>query len=74
MITQPTLTREEWALVLELLDQELHELPGEIHHTDRANYREKLQTRRVAVEKVQQAIRQALDAWRASSMREAATD
>lgn len=74
MITQPTLTREEWALVLELLEQELHELPSEIHHTDRADYREKLHTRRVVVERIERTLRRALEAWQASSMRDTATD
>jgi len=46
MIAKPDLTREEWALVAELLRNELTELPAEIHHTDSRNYRDTLHVRR----------------------------
>ena len=74
MITQPTLTNEEWELVLELLEQELHELPSEIHHTDRADYREKLQNRRVTVDRIVQTLRPAIEAPDVPIVRETAPD
>ena len=42
---QPTLSPEEWDLVIELLNREQKELRAEIHHTDSKNYRNKLSQR-----------------------------
>ncbi len=46
MIDQPRLSEAEWALLVELLQHELQELPVEIHHTRTNEYREELVTRR----------------------------
>ncbi len=40
------LSGAEWALVVELLEQELRELPVEIHHTQTSDYRHDLIARR----------------------------
>ncbi len=45
MYDQINLSDAEWALVIELLQQEHHNLPMEIHHTRVASYREKLRHR-----------------------------
>ena len=45
MNEQPKLSAAEWALVIELLEREHHDLPGELHHTRLASYREELQRR-----------------------------
>ena len=45
MHEQPMLSAEEWALVIELLKQEHDDLPGELHHTSAASYREDLRRR-----------------------------
>jgi len=45
MYEQPKLSAEEWGLVIELLQREHRDLPGEIHHTDLASYREGLRRR-----------------------------
>ncbi len=34
-----TLNDEEWELVIDLLESERKELPGEIHHTDSPDYK-----------------------------------
>ncbi len=44
------LSEAEWALVLELLEQELRELPVEIHHTQTSDYRHDLIARRRLVQ------------------------
>ena len=46
MTDQPRLSEGEWALVVELLERELEELPVEIHHTRTSSYREELIGRR----------------------------
>jgi len=43
--TQPVLTEEEWALVVELLEREEKELPAEIHHTRTSTVRDELHKR-----------------------------
>jgi len=43
---------EERQLLLQLLDKERHELPSEIHHTDRCHVREDLKRRLQAVERL----------------------
>jgi len=45
MYEQPNLSEAEWALVVELLQQERDELPVEIHHTRTASVREGLRNR-----------------------------
>ncbi|OHB77683.1 MAG: hypothetical protein A2W31_16330 [Planctomycetes bacterium RBG_16_64_10] len=45
MNEQPQLSEAEWALVIELLQREHHELPTEIHHCRVANYRDELRHR-----------------------------
>jgi hypothetical protein len=41
----PTLTKEEWSLVIELVEREQKELHEEIHQTDSRDYRVKLSQR-----------------------------
>ena len=43
MNEQPKLSEAEWALVIDLLQQERDQLPAEIHHTRSAAFREELQ-------------------------------
>jgi len=45
MNPNPNLSEEEWALVVDLLQRELHDLPAEIHHTRSSGYREDLHRR-----------------------------
>jgi hypothetical protein len=45
MYDQPTLSGQEWALVIELLQHENDELPVEIHHCRVAAFREDLHRR-----------------------------
>ena len=45
MSEQPQLSAAEWALMIELLGREHHDLPGELHHTRLASYREELRRR-----------------------------
>jgi len=45
MNEQPKLSDAEWALVIELLQREQHDLPTEIHHTRVASYRDELRHR-----------------------------
>jgi hypothetical protein len=56
MDDQPILTEAEWRLVVEVLERELHELPSEIHHTDRAILRRQLRRRMERVESILAAI------------------
>jgi hypothetical protein len=42
---QPTLAKEEWDLVIELIEREQKGLHAEIHHTDSHEYRAKLSQR-----------------------------
>lgn len=52
MKEQPKLSAEEWALVVELLERERHELPSEIHHTRVASYRKELHEREALVDRL----------------------
>ncbi len=52
MSEQPKLSAAEWALVVELLKREQHELPAEIHHSRVASFRQELQQREVMVEQL----------------------
>ena len=42
---QPTLAKEEWDLVIELVEREQKELHAEIHQTDSRDYRAKISQR-----------------------------
>lgn len=44
-VTQPTLTKEEWALVIELIEREQKELHAEMRQTDSRAYRGKISQR-----------------------------
>ncbi|HLJ15151.1 MAG TPA: hypothetical protein VKV15_11685 [Bryobacteraceae bacterium] len=45
MDTQPILSREEWQVVIELLEREQRDLPSEIHHTRTPNVHDQLHHR-----------------------------
>ena len=45
MHDQPKLSDAEWGLVVELLEQELHGLPVEIHHTRSTDFASNLHHR-----------------------------
>lgn len=45
MNEQPKLAEAKWALVIQLLQAEHHDLPAEIHHCRVPSYREELQHR-----------------------------
>jgi hypothetical protein len=64
MKNPPTLTDEEWQLILELLERERSELPPEIHHTDTT---EVLAALRQRLEKVERLIGRIREAMRADS-------
>jgi hypothetical protein len=49
MSQQPGLSEAEWALVVELLQREYHDLPAEIHHTRVASFREELRRREAMI-------------------------
>jgi hypothetical protein len=57
---QPVLSEAEWLLVLELLERESFDLPGEIHHTDKRAYRAELRNRMDLVTDVMARIRRQL--------------
>lgn len=59
MTDQPVLTEAEWALVAELLDRELHDLPGEIHHTRTSRVRDDLRTRKEMIQRLLDRLRPA---------------
>lgn len=59
MIDQPTLTEAEWALVIELLEREMEELPVEIHHTRSSQMRNELSQRREMVRELLARLRAA---------------
>jgi hypothetical protein len=42
---QPTVAKEEWDLVIELVEREQKELHAEIHQTDSRDYRAKISQR-----------------------------
>ena len=46
------LSEAEWAIILELLTRERHDLPIEIHHTRARRYREELRERLELIEKM----------------------
>lgn len=45
MNEQPQLSDSEWALVIELLEREQHDLPAEIRHTRVTSFRDELRQR-----------------------------
>jgi hypothetical protein len=57
MNDQPKLSEAEWALVIELLEREYHELPGELHHTRLTSYREELKRRAEVVKNLLERLR-----------------
>lgn len=56
MTDELRLTEAERGLLLDLLRRELEELPTEIHHTARADYRQELRDRRRSVESLVERI------------------
>jgi hypothetical protein len=48
---------EEWQLIVELLESERSELPGEIHHTDTSEYKGRLSKRLDVVNKLLATLR-----------------
>lgn len=60
MTEEPRLSQEEWRLVQELLQQELHELPSEIHHSARLETRDELRGRLKIVQALIARIEHAL--------------
>ncbi len=57
MNEQPKLSDAEWALVIELLERERHDLPGELHHTRLASYRDELRRRSELVSNLLERLR-----------------
>ena len=57
MNEQPKLSEAEWALVIDLLQQERDQLPAEIHHTRSAAFREELNARRQMVDSLLERLR-----------------
>ena len=57
MNDQPKLSEAEWALVRDLLERELHELPGELHHTRVTSYRDELKRRMEMVKSLLERLR-----------------
>ncbi len=57
MSEQPKLSDAEWALLIDLLQQERDQLPVEIHHTRSAVFRDELHQRRRMVEGLLERIR-----------------
>lgn len=53
------LTKEEHALLVELLESDISDLRMEIADTDRLEYREMLKNRKALMEKIQQELSQA---------------
>lgn len=52
------LENDDWQLIIDLLEKEQKELPAEIHHTDTAEYKERLLKRQQIVDKLLGALRQ----------------
>ena len=57
MNEQPKLSDAEWALLIDLLQQERDQLPVEIHHTRSTAFRGELQRRRQMVETLLERLR-----------------
>lgn len=56
------LSQAEWALIVDLLQEERDELPVEIHHCRVASYREELQRRQELVHRLLDRMRVAVEA------------
>ncbi|MGE0826187.1 MAG: hypothetical protein AB7G75_18335 [Candidatus Binatia bacterium] len=54
-----TISDKEQTLLIELLDAELNELPHEIHHTDDRDYRQSLQEKADALERLRKNVKEA---------------
>lgn len=63
MSVQCNLSHDEWALLLELLEQERDELPAEIHHTRLQVVREQLRQRLQLVDQLLERLRPMVEAW-----------
>ncbi|MEN6495855.1 MAG: hypothetical protein ABFD16_16355 [Thermoguttaceae bacterium] len=57
MNDQPKLSEAEWTLISQLLDQELDELPTEIHHCRNQKMKHDLQERQEMVRQLRDRIR-----------------
>jgi hypothetical protein len=57
MIDPPILSEAEWALIVELLEREYHDLPAEIHHTRTNQVRDDLRTRKETVHHLLERLR-----------------
>ncbi len=57
MYDQPNLSDEEWALVVELLEQERDELPVEIHHARVSRFRAQLRQRAEMVQRLLERLK-----------------
>ena len=55
------LSREEWELIMDLLEEERVELPTEIHHAGVSEVREDLRKKRELVEETIRKIRTVLE-------------
>jgi uncharacterized tellurite resistance protein B-like protein len=53
---QPSLTKEQWDLVIELVEREQKELHAEIHQTDSHDYRAKLSQRLDLVDRLLKVV------------------
>lgn len=60
------LSEAEYALVIELLEREYRDLPGELHHTDKSSYREELRNRKEVVRSLLDRLKEELVAVKAS--------
>lgn len=49
---QPTLTAEQWQVIVDLLESEARQLPTEIHHASMAATKERLRHRREIVKEL----------------------
>ena len=59
---QPVLTRDEWTLMVELLERERNELPAEIHHTRTTTFRQQLRERREMIDRLLERLRRLSEA------------
>jgi hypothetical protein len=57
MNERPILSEAEWALVVELLENERRELPVEIHHTRNSDVRQQLHRRTEVIDRLLQRLR-----------------
>jgi hypothetical protein len=58
MNEQPQLSDAEWALIVELLEWELHDLPAEVHHSRVIRVRDNLRHREEMVKSLLARLRQ----------------